>query len=550
MEKWQVFLISVLCCIFMGNGSCQKDTTPTTTNPLSQTSSSSDPTTSTASTTLEQAQSDYYTKIGIGANLAPHFEGTDKKNNEYQASVPSDVQQLQEAGFQTVRAYGDPAKDWIALINAAKNNILANGQVGANGASTMGVVYQVAVCKGDAGTSDHKCLNITGSTFEAQLAFNKTQLQQVITEVGAATFQQVVKLILVGNEDFVLSTEDGTTYSTDLLIAAISDIKDLLTQNNIKVADGSGSGIDISSSVEEGNMLSSDATIKAEVQRLVSAFTPGAPIVINIYPFQWGKNLEGGNPNNDPTIAMNWLKGRITLAQQRYPNNPIMIGETGWPTAGSDSGYADPDATGSLEGAKTYFKDLYAYVKEAKIPLLAFEAFDEPTKLPIKAGDAEKHYGVFNSNNTVKDSDNELLPNSQYAGQYDSTGAALFTFTGWENSTRTEFSPLEIIFQVTNPGQKTFTQKSKPFYQSNPPPTEKTLIWPTLALYAGSQVKISFTKKDGTSTADSCQNSVLTVEANSEGGTWKCDKSCAGNGCSGIEWNSDYHQNVWLHPDW
>lgn len=562
MKKWQMFLILAFCCIFLGNGSCQKDPNSTNTPPTPLSGGSQDPTTTTTTTTfttLEQPQSDYYTKIGIGANLAPHFASGDKKNNEYQASVPLDVQQLQEAGFQTIRAYGDPAKDWIALINAAKNNLLANGQAGANGTNTMGIVYQVAVCQGDAGTSNHSCINISGSTFEDQLAFDKIQLQQVIREVGAATFQQVVKLILVGNEDLVVSKEDKKTYSTDLLIAAITDIKELLVKNNIKVADGSGSGIDISSSVQEGIMLNDDT--KTQAQKLASAFTPGAPIVINIYPFQWGKNLNvpGGNPDLKPSIAINWLKDRITLAKLRYPNNPIMIGETGWPTAGKDSGYADPDATGSLDGAKSYYKLLYAYVKESKIPLLVFEAFDEPTKTPVKAGDAEKYYGVFNSNNTVKDSDNEMLPNSQYAGKYDSSGASLFTFTGWvdnygkapdpdrnpDPSKDPAFSPQEVTFQVTNPGQKTFTQKFKPLWQYNIYPTLETLIWPTLALYEGSQVKISFTNKNGN--AVSCQNTVKTVEADFAGGTWEEGLI---TDCNKVEWNSSYHQNVWLHPDW
>jgi hypothetical protein len=102
----------------------------------------------------------YFAKIGIGADYGPHYPcydmvtgaiaqcvdrfgvpitsvQADAKNNELQSSVPLDLTQIQFAGFKQVRAYGDPAKVWIAMINKAND-------------LNLGVVYQVSTCKSDA----------------------------------------------------------------------------------------------------------------------------------------------------------------------------------------------------------------------------------------------------------------------------------------------------------------------------------------------------------------------------------------------------------------
>ena len=63
-----------------------------------------------------------------------------------------------------------------------------------------------------------------------------------------------------------------------------------------------------------------------------------------------------------------------------------MIAETGWHTSGTCVAYNDCASTYSAGDAATYYEDLYAYVQTNKIPLLAFQPFDQRTKLCDPAG--------------------------------------------------------------------------------------------------------------------------------------------------------------------
>ena len=67
----------------------------------------------------------------------------DAKNAAFQTSVPLDMSQLQTAGFQTVRAYGDPPLAWSTIIN----QVAALNQ--AHPDHPIGVVYQVSGCGSD-----------------------------------------------------------------------------------------------------------------------------------------------------------------------------------------------------------------------------------------------------------------------------------------------------------------------------------------------------------------------------------------------------------------
>jgi hypothetical protein len=100
-------------------------------------------------------QAEYFAKLGLGGNYGPHYNAfdtygiytnySDAKNSEMETSVPLDFQQMKDAGFQTVRAYGDSAKVWIAMINEA--NTLG-----------LNVVYTVALCGSDIDNAYHCCL--------------------------------------------------------------------------------------------------------------------------------------------------------------------------------------------------------------------------------------------------------------------------------------------------------------------------------------------------------------------------------------------------------
>ncbi len=122
------------------------------------------------------SQADYFNKLGLGGNYGPHYNAfdsyqgytnySDAKNSELETSVPLDFQQMKDAGFETVRAYGDSAKVWIAMINEAN-------------ALNLKVVYTVALCGSDIDDPNHCCLKglaCTGEKFYDLLDFAKIQL--------------------------------------------------------------------------------------------------------------------------------------------------------------------------------------------------------------------------------------------------------------------------------------------------------------------------------------------------------------------------------------
>ena len=332
--------------------------------------------------TVPQVRKTYFSKIGIGADYGPHYPcytngvvadcwdylgnktsaQQDAKNFEFQASVRLDMSQLALAGFNTVRSYGDAAKVWIAMINRID-------EINKTATNKLSVVYQVSTCKSDAVNGPNGvCINAPPLHFQDVVNFSQIQLKQVIQQVTAAKFQRVVKLIIVGNEDLVISPENGT-YNTQDLINAINQTTAELTTDGITVSNGSNGGVDLSSATVIGQM--STAPGKA----LAAAYPPGSPVIENIYPQQFAGV-------NTPAAAFANLRTAVVKMQSNYPNRSAMLGETGWWTAGQDAGYQNATLVGTLPDAVNYYKLVYPYVRTCSVPTLIFEFLDQPTKAP------------------------------------------------------------------------------------------------------------------------------------------------------------------------
>jgi hypothetical protein len=491
-------------------------------------------------------QVDYFNKLGLGGNYGPHYNAfdsymgytnySDAKNSELETSVPLDFQQMQEAGFQTVRAYGDSAKVWIAMINEA--NILG-----------LNVVYTVALCGSDITNPDHCCLKglvCTAEKFYDLLDFAKIQLAQVIDEVGAANFQKAVKLVLVGNEALVANAAGDE--NTQDLVNAIIAIKALLTTKGITLGDGNGNGVDISTCVQIGQMsLPAGAT-------LVQEFTPGAPVVENIYPFQFG----------DPPTDLSKIEGRFAALRTAYPSHPFMLGETGWPTQGTYTDSGGHTFTGTLADAEQFYQVLYPYLKSSQIPTLIFEVYDQPSKVTSDntLSNSEQNYGVLHTDSTMKAATNVMFPNAGYVQKplYNTAEAGVFTFIG-AAPTIPSFTPKAITIALTNPNGFTLTRTYKPFAMTTPLNGDQ-MVWPSVNLYAGSTAAISFTDDHGHPIA--CTNTVVSINLTPRpnppgadfpafsGGLWThTGVTCPG--CSNVEWNDGTGinaQNIFLHPDW
>jgi hypothetical protein len=341
------------------------------------------------------------------------------------------------------------------------------------------------------------------------------------------------------------------------LILAQQQTKLALTTNNVKVNSGSGDGVDLSSATVIGQMTTPPGIA------LAKAYTPGAPVIENIYGAQFASVTS-------PAEAVTFLKTAVNKMQAQYSDRPAMLGETGWWTQGQDGGYEASTRVGTLADAKAYFQGLYPYLTSCSVPALIFEAYDQATKgptdvtkpNPVGALEAEQYYGVMDAFNTAKD--RALLPNPSpsYQDHPETKGAALFTFV-WCCKSADQAPPL--TFGVQQPGENSPTKLTlQPFAQINPV-GGPTNVWPTFNLYVGSKMSL-FRSAQGN---PQCTNTVTSVFTTSQvdpnnpsryvppfsGGIWQY-KNLTAPGCTSsdtaVNWGDGYQtphnyaQNVFL----
>ncbi|HXJ80285.1 MAG TPA: hypothetical protein VMS64_16590, partial [Candidatus Methylomirabilis sp.] len=245
----------------------------------------------------------------------------------------------------------------------------------------------------------------------------------------------------------------GTASCTDVtnldpLKEAFNEVQQVMTA---RLPSGTVPPISISLQVDllvSGSFGDDGSKLMYSRQQLANALTSKV-IAINTYPDQWGK-VTIGPPTNclRPSFPScvgpsNAVKGQALLSgcvddpryrdsrtnkinhtidnyfdllrNRYYPGFDVVIAETGWHTAGVCGAYNDCTSTYSPQDAATYWTDVYAYVQNNKIPLLAFEAFDERTKVcdlpPGGAGEmAEANYGLFGNYCQLKAANSALLP--------------------------------------------------------------------------------------------------------------------------------------------
>jgi glucan 1,3-beta-glucosidase len=113
-------------------------------------------------------------------------------------------------------------------------------------------------------------------------------------------------------------------------------------------------------------------------------------ILVNIHPFFAPAAVEeavGGS-----------VDGSYRLLERLYAHagKPIVIGETGWPSAGPPNGPAVP---GSWQQHR-FIRDVVRYASANGISVFLFEMFDEPWK--TEAGGVGPHWGLFDGNGRPK----------------------------------------------------------------------------------------------------------------------------------------------------
>ena len=83
--------------------------------------------------------------------------------------------------------------------------------------------------------------------------------------------------------------------------------------------------------------------------------------------------------------------------QQEYPNKRVVIGETGWPSAGQPQGCAIP----SLEKQCEFYTEFLRLAIQENVEFYYFDAFDEPWKVE-EPGGVGKHWGLNYGDRSTK----------------------------------------------------------------------------------------------------------------------------------------------------
>lgn len=118
-------------------------------------------------------------------------------------------------------------------------------------------------------------------------------------------------------------------------------------------------------------------------------------ITLHVHPMWNGQLLDRALPFTQETYA---------AVVARYPDRPVLLGETGWATRRHTEGDQGKLIKGPADEAsqQIFFDRFTAWTVGARIPSTYFEAFDENWKGGAHPDEVEKHWGLFRADRTAK----------------------------------------------------------------------------------------------------------------------------------------------------
>lgn len=107
-------------------------------------------------------------------------------------------------------------------------------------------------------------------------------------------------------------------------------------------------------------------------------------LLVNVHPFFAPVAVE-------QAVFAN-LEASVVRLQERFRGlgKPLVVGETGWPSAGPSQGPAHP----GVGAQRRFVHDLFAWARERRRGVFLFEMFDEPWKAS-EPGGVGAHWGLF-----------------------------------------------------------------------------------------------------------------------------------------------------------
>src|SRR6266567_3088924 len=118
-------------------------------------------------------------------------------------------------------------------------------------------------------------------------------------------------------------------------------------------------------------------------------------ITVHIYPFWQGISIDS---------AIRSLDQAYTRVKQTFPDKQIVIGETGWPSAGPPYRAAVPSATNQAR----YLREFLNWAQAKGVQYFYFDAFDEDWKVHEEG--VGTHWGLYQQDGKVKPTLSDMLP--------------------------------------------------------------------------------------------------------------------------------------------
>jgi exo-beta-1,3-glucanase (GH17 family) len=121
-------------------------------------------------------------------------------------------------------------------------------------------------------------------------------------------------------------------------------------------------------------------------------------VCVNIYPFHNG--IKVGTAIQDLSATYKTVADVVAAAGKK-----IIVTETGWPSEGTPKGDAIPNDANSGK----YFEDVYDFSREEDIEIVWFSSYSEPWKAANAYIDYEAHFGLFTSDEKLKEQFEPIL---------------------------------------------------------------------------------------------------------------------------------------------
>ncbi len=113
--------------------------------------------------------------------------------------------------------------------------------------------------------------------------------------------------------------------------------------------------------------------------------------------------------------AAAFVQEKYEQVSTQYPDNAVVIGETGWPTAGTGrEDHCGPMPAPSPEQQSRFAADFLEWAELEGVGFYYFEAFDEPWKCEGGRAEVECHWGIYNTDRTPKLARNLFVPHHLY----------------------------------------------------------------------------------------------------------------------------------------